>query len=127
MALVKGVHHVALKAANTTEFNRAVNFYKNTLGMPVVRTWKGGIMFGYGEGILEIFDEGKVSSSTGAVHHIGLETDNVDACIAAVRAEGLEVTKEPNDLTIPSTPILPIRMAFCIGPLGEEIEFITIK
>jgi hypothetical protein len=27
------------------------------------------------------------------------------------------------DVVIPSIPEFPIRMAFCKGPLGEEIEF----
>ena len=30
---------------------------------------------------------------------------------------------EPNDIVIRSDPEYPARMAFCFGPLGEEIEF----
>jgi glyoxylase I family protein len=49
-------------------------------------------------------------------------TDNVDDCVAAVRAAGYPITVEPKDITIPSEPPLPARIAFCRGPLGEEIE-----
>ena len=45
-----------------------------------------------------------------------------DAC-ARVRAAGYEVFIEPNDIVIRSEPEFRARMAFCFGPLGEEIEF----
>jgi len=52
---------------------------------------------------------------------------DVDACVEAVRAAGYEITVEPNDIVIPSNPPLPARIAFCIGPVGEEIEFFCEK
>ena len=39
---------------------------------------------------------------------------------AAVRAAGYPITVEPNSLVIAD---LPARIAFCVGPLHEEIEF----
>lgn len=35
----------------------------------------------------------------------------------------VKVFIEPNDIVIESEPEFPARMAFCFGPLGEEIEF----
>jgi glyoxylase I family protein len=35
----------------------------------------------------------------------------------------MRVTVEPVDKVIPSAPPYPVRLAFCIGPLGEEVEF----
>jgi len=43
--------------------------------------------------------------------------------IGYVKSAGYEVFKEPQNIVIPSTPEYPARMAFCYGPLGEEIEF----
>ena len=40
-----------------------------------------------------------------------------------VRNAGYTVFVEPNDKVIDSVPEYPFRMAFCYGPLGEEIEF----
>ncbi len=45
--------------------------------------------------------------------------------IDKVRAAGYEVIVEPNDKVIMSDPEYPIRMAFCFGPLGEQIEFFS--
>ena len=49
--------------------------------------------------------------------------DDVDEIIDKVKAAGYEVFVEPNDKVILSEPEYPIRMAFCFGPLGEQIEF----
>ena len=54
-------------------------------------------------------------------------TDDVDACVEAVKAAGYEVFIEPKDIEIASTPVFPARIAFCKGPLGEEIELFEEK
>ena len=41
----------------------------------------------------------------------------------ALKDAGYEVFMEPTDKTIPSEIPYPIRVAFCYGPIGEEIEF----
>ena len=41
--------------------------------------------------------------------------------IEKVRAAGRPVTMEPSDKAL--GPDYPIRVAFCTGPAGEEIEF----
>lgn len=50
-------------------------------------------------------------------------TDDVDACVDAVKKAGYEVFIEPKNIEIASIPVFPARIAFCRGPLGEEIEF----
>lgn len=51
----------------------------------------------------------------------------MDACVEAVKAAGYEVFIEPKDIEIASTPVFPARIAFCKGPLGEEIELFEEK
>ncbi len=129
--LVKGLHHACIKASAGNEFYHAVQFYRDILNMPVVRTWgegkTAGIMFDTGCGIIEIFADAECDLPQGAIRHIGLLTDDVDACIAAVREAGYQVTMEPRDFTLPSDPAYPLRIAFAIGPVGEEIEFLQEK
>ena len=48
-----------------------------------------------------------------------LTTEYVDE---KVKAAGYNVFMGPRDAVIASTPEYPIRLAFCNGPLGEEIE-----
>jgi glyoxylase I family protein len=48
---------------------------------------------------------------------------DVDAVIRAARGHGCEVTVEPKDVTIPNRDYpLPVRIAFFIGPAGEQVE-----
>lgn len=125
--LITGIHHVALKAQGVDDFNRAVAFYRDVLGLPVVRSWANEVMHGAmldtGAGIIEIMSNATDRPGAGAVRHVALATCDVDACVKAARDAGLVVTVEPVDKTIPATPPYPVRLAFIIGPLGEEVEF----
>ena len=85
--------------------------------------WPEGIMMDSGGGLLEIFSSGAGIRAKGAIRHVAFSTDDVDGIIARIKAAGYEVFIEPNDLVIPSVPEFRARMAFCRGPLGEEIEF----
>lgn len=125
--LTKGIHHFALKPLDDSAFERTVAFYKNVLGMPLIRSWSGGAMRGAmldsGAGIVEVMSNGADSPGNGCIRHLAFATDDVDACVSAVRSAGFEITVDPENREIPATPPYPIRIAFCIGPLGEEIEF----
>lgn len=128
-ALVYGIHHVSLKATNEQDFLRALSFWRDTLGLSVVRTWgesaSSGAMLQIGESIIELSASGTPVPDDGAIRHIALKTENVDACLKAVRDAGYPVTMEARDLEIASDPTFPIRIGFVRGPLGEEIEFFT--
>ena len=83
----------------------------------------GGAMLAIGTSLLEIFSDGENEVGEGAFRHVALATDHVDACISAVREAGYTVTMEPTDIVIPAAKPYPARIAFCIGPVGETIEF----
>lgn len=123
MGLIKGIHHVSMKCCNEAEYEKTVTFYKDVLGLTVVRTWAAGIMLDTGAGLLELFKDGKSPMEKGVIQHFALATEDVDACVKAVKEAGYEVFTEPKEIEIPSTPVFPARIAFCYGPLGEEIEF----
>ena len=116
MSLVKGIHHIALKCCGAEEFEKTVGFYQDVLGLPVARAWgKGeyaGVMLDTGSGII--------------VRHFALLTDDVAGCVETVRAAGYQITEEPHDCTVPSVPPYGLHIAFCIGPVGEEIEFFKV-
>ena len=40
--MIRGIHHVALKCRGEAEFEKTVAFYRDLLGMPVVRSWGAG-------------------------------------------------------------------------------------
>ena len=121
--MITGIHHISMKCGTKEDFDRARDFYLNVLGFSVVREWPEGIMMDSGGGLLEIFSSGAGIRAKGAIRHVAFSTDDVDGIVARVKAAGYEVFIEPNDLVIPSVPEFRARMAFCRGPLGEEIEF----
>ena len=125
--MIKGIHHVALKCCGKEEFDKTVSFYKDLLGLSVKRTWPGAVMLDTGAGLLEIFDNADSPLPQGALRHIALATDNTDECIKTISNAGYTVTMQPSDVTIPSSPAYPVRIAFCLGPIGEEIEFFQEK
>lgn len=127
MGLVKGIHHVSMKTCNEIDFRKTVTFYRDILGLSVIREWKTGIMLDTGAGIIEIFNDADDKLEKGTIRHFAFNVDDVDACANAVKNAGYEVFIGPKDIVIPSIPVFPARMAFCYGPLGEEIEFFQEK
>ncbi len=127
MGLIQGIHHIALKCEGYARFTETVAFYRDVLEMPVIRTWgegdTAGAMLDSGAGIMEISANGDASNPKGSLRHIAFQVDSVEACLEKVRAAGYSVTMEPKDHTFASQPPYPVRIAFCIGPVGEEIEF----
>ena len=105
------------------ELHKVKDFYINVLGLQICREWADGIMLDTGNGMIEIFTNADGEHCLGVIRHVALLTDDVDKITDNVKKAGYEVIVEPNDRIIPSDPEYPIRMAFCFGPLGEQIEF----
>ena len=120
--MIRGIHHISMKCGTPEELSAAKLFYCGLLGMRLIREWPEGAMIDTGAGMIEIFSNGEGIRQKGAIRHIALDTDDVDACAERIRSAGYEVFIEPKDLMIASDPPFRARMAFCRGPLGEEIE-----
>ena len=80
-----------------------------------------------GAGLMEIFETEETPLETGTIRHFAFAVENTDACVEAVRTAGYEVFVEPKDIEIASEIPFPARIAFCRGPVGEEIEFFHEK
>ena len=129
--LIKGTHHISIKARGKAAFDETVHFYHEILGMPFIRTWgegdASGAMLDTGNSIMELSAAGDDNKQSGSIRHFALATDNVDLVVERVRAAGYPITVEPKDVCIASQPPFPIRIAFCVGPCGEEVEFFCEK
>ena len=121
--MIKGLHHISMKCATKEEFEKAKSFYLDLLGFSIVRQWPQGIMIDLGNTRLEIFCNGNGVKDLGAIRHMAFATDDVEEIVAKVKDAGYEVFIEPKDIVIDSNPEFHARMAFCFGPLGEQIEF----
>lgn len=125
--MIKGIHHVALKAESMEKYEAAKRFYIEVLGLKLLREWPTGCMLDTGGGIIELFNNAPEALPQGAIRHFAFYVDDVDAAAESVRAAGCTITTEPDDRLLKSEPPLPIRICFFIGPLGEEIEFFHIR
>ena len=125
--MVLGIHHISLRCCSDDDYERARDFYCGVLGLRVFREWDGGVMLESGAGRIEIFRSGGGTREAGAVRHFAFACGDVDAAVSAVRAAGYEVFVEPKDVVLPSDPPIRARVAFCRGPIGEEIEFFDEK
>lgn len=121
--MIKGIHHISMKCGTTEELAKVREFYIELLGLKIIREWAEGMMIDTGNGLLEIFTNADGTHCLGAIRHMALLTNDVDEIAAKVKAAGYDLFIEPNSKDIPSDPVYPIRMAFCYGPLGEQVEF----
>ncbi len=121
--MIKGIHHFSMKCNTKEEFENAVDFYLKILEFNLKYEWPDGIMIDSGNCMIEIFKSGDGIKSKGAIRHIALSTDNMNDIIAKIKKSGYNVFVEPKDIIINSVPALKAKIAFCYGPLGEEIEF----
>ena len=122
-ALITGIHHISLNTASDAEYRRVRAFYAELLGLPVAAEWATGCLLDTGAGRIEIINNGREPLPQGVLRHFAFAVADADACADTVRAAGYVVTVEPKDVVLGSEPPLPARIAFCRGPLGEEIEF----
>ena len=132
MNSIIGIHHVSLKAKGIEAFEKTVSFYRDILGLSVAKEWgrspeDRAVMLDTGAGYIEIFSNAPDVLPGGTIRHIALDVTDTDAVIAAVRDAGYRITTEPTDIVIPSSEPCPARIAFFIGPLGEEIEIFQRK
>lgn len=121
--LLKGTHHVCLKTQNEEEFEQEVHFYRDVLGMDVVRSCDEFVMLDTGDGtVIELYIAPR-EDGLGSINHFALRTDDLDACIAAVTAAGRPITDGPRSMCLPCDPPYSIRVAYTVGMIGESIEF----
>ena len=121
--MITGIHHISMKCGTEEEYRKAREFYVNILGFTVRREWPEGMMIDTGSGLLEIGNNQAGIRDIGALRHIAFRTDDADGITEKVRAAGYEVFIEPKDIVFHSDPEYPARIAFCYGPLGEQVEF----
>lgn len=116
---VIGLNHISMKCDSAEELERIIPFYRDILGLTVAKRWPDGVLLDTSNGMLEIFCNGKAVRALGAIRHFALEVTDAASLADKVRGAGFEVFVEPKEITVPAHAVI----AFCFGPLGEQIEF----
>lgn len=121
---VQGVHHISIRAENEAVFEELLAFYRDFLGFAPVRGWgegaRRGAVLDMGNTLLELWACGGNGPQAGPVAHFALKVENVDECAERLRAAGRPIIMEPTQ--VPLLPDYTVRVAFCTGPAGEQIE-----
>ncbi len=121
--MINGIHHISMKCKNEEEYQKVRHFYTEILKLSVIKECEACILLDTGAGIVEIFRDGTEPLEKGVICHVAFAVDDVQACVNAVKAAGYEVFIAPKDVLIGGDCAFPATIAFCRGPLGEEIEF----
>ncbi len=125
--MISGIHHVAIKVG---DFEKALKFYEEGIGLAPVRVWgegdSRGAMYDTGAGIFEIFAGGDNEPVEGMIKHIALTADDVDGHYKKALDAGAKPHMEPKNHTIKavSGSDIDIRIAFVVAPTGELVEFL---
>ncbi|MBI3911340.1 MAG: VOC family protein [Armatimonadetes bacterium] len=120
--LICGLHHCAVSAA---DYEASARFYTEILGGRMVAAWNIGnrqlCLIDVGEGShIEILGASGDDPQRPPLAHTALRVTDVDRALERVRAAGYQVTIEPRDVQLGNSSA---RIAFCIGPNGEVLEF----
>lgn len=123
------LHHLCLTPASEAAFEETLAFYRDLLGLPLVRSWgegeTRGAMLDLGGALLELLcDPAAPAQGAGSIPHFALQAASVEQAVERVAAAGYPVTIQPQDGRFASEPPFGFRYAFCTGPCGEQLEFI---
>ena len=87
------LHHTHLFA---TDVDRSIAFWRDHFGAVVVldTVFAGArnVFMRIGEGRLHLYDQAPKHAGAGTVHHLGIETDELDALVARLKIAGVSVT-----------------------------------
>jgi catechol 2,3-dioxygenase-like lactoylglutathione lyase family enzyme len=87
------LHHTHLFASDV---DRSIAFWRDHFGAVVlvdaVFAGARNVFMRIGEGRLHLYDQPPKHTGAGTVHHLGIETDELDALVGRLKAAGVSVT-----------------------------------
>lgn len=74
---------------------------------------------------IELFLKEEKQLGKGVTRHFAFLVEDCDEMINRIKQEGYSILMEPKDVCIGKDYF--VRVGFCIGPIGEKIEFFQEK
>ena len=116
MAISASLHHAHLFA---TDLAASIRFYRDMLGAEIVfdETVAGArnVLLRLGDAHLNFYDQPPKDDGRGAVHHLGIRTNDLRGLVAHMRSRGFEFRKEITDLGT-------LRYVMAMAPDGVLLE-----
>ena len=119
--MIHGIHHISLKCGTPEELASVKAFYCGLLELKPAREWPEGMMIDTGSGLIEVFTTGDGVRAKGAIRHLALAVDDMDAVLEETQAMGLPMLYGgPSGVEEPtwSSRFFTVKM-----PGGEKVEF----
>ena len=80
-----------------SDISATIDFLSRMFGATVVwdeeAAGKRSVRLAIGKAFIHVYDQPPKSASGGPVHHLGIETDDLDALVERMKAEGFEFRK----------------------------------
>ena len=93
------LHHTHLFAS---DLDASLKFYKEMFGGEIVGDFEmagaRNVFLLIGQGRLHFYEQPPRDEGRGAIHHIGIQTDDLEALVAHMKARGIEFRKDIADL-----------------------------
>lgn len=95
------LHHAQLFAS---DINESIQFYRNMFGAEVLFDLKmagaRNVMIAIGSSKINFYDQPPKDQGRGVVHHLGIETDDLEALVAHMKRNGFEFKKSIKSLGV---------------------------
>ena len=92
------VHHAHLFAS---DINASLKYYQEMFGGEILADMQmdgaQNVFLAIGQGRIHIYDQPPRDEGRGAIHHLGIQTDNLEALVAHMKARGVLFRKEISD------------------------------
>ena len=92
------IHHAHLFASN---LDAALKFYQDMFGAEILAdldmAGARNVFLAIGKGRLHFYDQPPRDEGRGAIHHLGVQTDDLKALVAQMKAKGFQFRKEIAD------------------------------
>jgi catechol 2,3-dioxygenase-like lactoylglutathione lyase family enzyme len=89
------LHHAHLFASNLDE---SIEFYQDMFGAKILFDLKlagaRNVMIKIGSSKINFYDQPPKDQGRGAIHHLGIETDDLEALVAHMKSKGFQFIKE---------------------------------
>jgi catechol 2,3-dioxygenase-like lactoylglutathione lyase family enzyme len=93
------IHHTHIFASDVT---RSINFYEEFFGGNVILDMELGgarnVFIRIGNGRLHLYDQPPKTPGRGSIHHIGIQTDDIERVLSKIQAGGVKLKKGITDL-----------------------------
>lgn len=95
------LHHAHLFASNLDE---SIKFYRDMFGAKILFDMKlvgaRNVMIEIGASKINFYDQPPKDQRRGAIHHLGIETDDLEALVAYMKSKGFQFIKKIKSLGI---------------------------